>query len=170
MAKIDTWSALFAKIEKDVVDAMNDMDKDSNWKNDNNNPKYVMMQYVDSEVYGTFDPLWYENTWALRDSIKASNAQIEGDVVEVGLYHDTDMMSKLHDPEYPRYGSDSDISDILPDIIEGEYKWGANKVFPKTGEWRRKTWYQKKTADDLRSGRFKKWLKRQLIKKGYRVV
>lgn len=165
MAGINTWDILFAKLQKDVVEIMNDIDR--NYKNDNDNPKYVMMQHVDSEVYQTYTPEWYETSFQLRDSIEATEAKIAGDIVEVGLYHNSSKMK--YDPSYPRHGSKEDIREYLPDIIEGEYKWGVNSTFPaKEGErWNRKTMYQEKTREDLRNGRFKAWLLGELIRKGY---
>lgn len=167
MAIVDTWDGLFNAIKRDVVDIMDGVESD--WRSDNDNPKYVLMQHVDEESYRQYSPSWYQTSFELRDSVTASVANVVGDIVEVELYHDSEKMS--YSPEVPSHGSPSgDIREVLPDIIQGNVKWGVNKMFPADGKWRFARQYAEKALKDLQDGRLKTWLTQQLHKKGYETI
>ncbi len=171
IALIDNWDKLFATVKSDVLSVMQSMD--TNWTNDNDNPKYVMMQHVDTDVYQSYVPRFYHQTFQLRDSITATRAKKSGSEIIVGLYHDKNKMD--YDPENYVHGSPGwDIRYFLPEIIDhgasGTPRWGANQMFPADGAWRRDTMYIQNTVSDLQSGRFQHWLSENMRERGYIVI
>lgn len=167
MAVVNTWAGLFAAIQGDLVDIMNSMD--SEWGQDNDNPKYVMMQKVDEEVYQAYNPKSYRTTFQLRDSIEATRATVLGNLVEVTIHHNKD---KIKADGWTHGGnSNADMSELLPEIINDASRWGwIDGLFPKDGAWRFDRPYLEMTVRDLTNGRYREWLMRQLIKKGYHVT
>lgn len=168
MAKtFDSIDELMKYVQKDVQDTMNRM-KDT-YASEQDNPKYVLMQHIDEDFYGEYSPRQYTNTYELRDSVEATRARKLGDTIEVGLYHNKDKFTV--DPDNWQHGSnysDKDMTVLLPEIInEGSKRWGY--IFGD-GDWRKPRPYIQFTADDLRSGRLKCWLKGKLESKGWNVV
>jgi hypothetical protein len=166
MAKIDTWDGLFKVIENDLFDIMNGMNQNDGFND--NNPVTVVKQSVDSEVYQAYSPTWYETKFQLRDSVTATAANKLGNLIEVGIYHDKNKME--YDPNYPRHGSSYDIREILPEIIQGKKEWGVTNLFHANGAWRFARPYIEVAVRDLTKFKYRKWIKQELIKKGYRVV
>jgi hypothetical protein len=172
---VNSIDELIKVLKKDVFEAMDDMKKD--YKQDNDNPKYVMMQKIDEKVYSGTNS-WYENSFGLRESVEATNAMDIGDVVEVGIYHDLTNDKFQANADEWQYGSHyskkwgEDIREILPEILNNERQWGIIEgLFSSGASFRDKDRaYVDEALKDLKDGRLKRWLLKKMMAKGYEAV
>lgn len=173
MIKVDTWDQLFKVIEDDLFDIMDSMNQNDGFND--SNPVTVMKQKIDETVYHkdlAFTPKWYEPTFELRDSVEATQATKLGNMIEVTVKHNP---SKIQANGWTHGGNSSaNMSELLPEIMNDSSRWGwIDGMFPKDPEkakWRFDRPYLELTVRDLTNFKFKKWIKQELIKKGYRVI
>ena len=120
---------------------------------------------VDKDVYGTGSPTEYVRTYELRESIEPTKAKCKDGVVELEIKHNTD---KIGSYEPNQHMSVLDGSSSVESIAEIVHDGKSGKIFGE-GLWTKKRRYMDNTKEEIKNGKYKEMMKRNLEKRGIKT-
>ena len=120
---------------------------------------------VDKDVYGTGSPTEYVRTYELRESIEPTKAKCKDGVVELEIKHNTD---KIGSYEPNQHMSVLDGSSSVESIAEIVHDGKSGKIFGE-GFWTKKRSYMDNTKEEIKNGKYKEMMKRNLEKRGIKT-
>ena len=168
LAKVSSYSALLAELQKA---------RDKALKGAGEKAVDVAKDRVDKDVYATYNPKQYNRTGQLRDSIDASEVKSSGNTAEVKISHNTD---EIHATPPNQHYSVVDGKSSVESIAEIVHN-GRTGAIGQSGYWKDAPWYDEGDAfavprpymdnarEELENGKYKNFMKEELIKQGYKV-
>ncbi len=134
---------------------------------------------IDEDVYGKYDPSWYERTYQLRDSVDVTNTSIKKDIAEIEISHDTKKITtgNINNGQHASVVDGFSSHDSIDEIVHN----GLTGAIIEEGYWKDKSWYKPKhtfakprpymdnSIQKMRDGEYKKFMIEELRKMGYKV-
>lgn len=125
----------------------------------------VVKKRIDDDVY-SYDPIEYERTNELKESVINTNAEINGNNISVQIKHDTNLINSYSPNQHMSAINGEDSSDIIPYIVhEGK----SGKIFGE-GVWTEPRPYMDNAREEIESSKMHtKIIKDKLKNIGYKV-
>ena len=153
MAAVKSWKDL----EKALIKA-----RDKALEGTGEKTKELVKDRIDRDVYSVASPSIYERTYELRESVQPSKVNSKGNTAELEIGHDTSLIGSYSpNQHYSVVDGSSSVDSIAEIVHDGK----SGKIFGE-GFWTQKRPYMDNAKEEMKDGKYKKFMIEELKKQG----
>lgn len=153
MATVKSWKDL----EKALMKA-----RDKALEGTGGRAKELVKDRIDKDVYSVASPSVYKRTYELRESIQPSKVKSNGDTAELEIGHDTSLIGSYSPNQHYSVVDGSSSVDYIAEIV---HDGKSGKIFGE-GFWTKKRPYMDNAKEEMKDGKYKKFMVEELKRQG----
>ena len=154
MASVKTWGQL----EKALQQA-----RDKALKGTGGKTKDLVKDKIDKDVYMAGNPIKYERTYELRESVQPSKVESKGSIAEVKIGHDESLIGSYSPNQHYSIVDGSSSVHSIAEIVHD----GKSSHILGTGFWTKPRPYMDNAKKEMKDGKYKDFMVEQLRKQGF---
>lgn len=120
---------------------------------------------IDKDVYAAGSPTVYERTYELRESVEAGKVSVGKSIVETEIGHNPTEIGSYEPNQHYSIVDGSHSSDSIAEIVHD----GKSSHILGTGFWTKKRPYMDNAKEEMKDGKYKKFMVEELKKQGLSV-
>lgn len=167
MANVTSYSQLLIELQKV---------RDKALEGTGEKAKELVKDRIDKDVYDVYSPTDYIRTNDLRESVQPSKVKSNGNVAEVTIGHDINLIRSTGN-QHRSIADDSSSVDSIAEIVHN----GKVGAIYQSGYWRDAPWYDDSDAfansrpymdnakEEMENGKYRDFMVEELEKQGIKV-
>lgn len=153
MATVKSWSDL----EKALRQA-----RDKALEGTGDKTKELVKDRIDKDVYSVATPSEYIRTYELRESVQLSDVTSNGNVAEIEIGHDTNLIGSYEPNQHYSVVDGSSSVDSIAEIVHD----GKSGLIFGNGYWTKPRPYMDNAKEEMEDGKYKEFMIEELKKQG----
>lgn len=129
----------------------------------------IVKKEVDNAVYNSYTPEdtseGYKRTGELRESIESGDVESSGDVANIEIKHNTSKIGSYSPNQHMSMVDGKSSAKSVPEIV---HDGKSGKIFGE-GAWTQKRPYMDNAKQEVKKGKYKDSMKKNLKKQGFTV-
>lgn len=156
LANVSSYSALLKELQRV---------RDKALQGTGEKTKQLVKDRIDEDVYSVATPDVYERTYELRESVQPSKVESKGNVAEVEIGHDTNLIGSYSPNQHYSVVDGSSSVDYIANIVNnGE----SGKIYGE-GYWTKKRPYMDNAQKEMEDGKYREFMEEEINKLGIKT-